>query len=622
MADNALATLSKSDFKLARTCITKLHYQENQYPRRDDENPYLAMLAEGGYMVEQLARLMYPEGIELEYTRNALPDWDTTRRQLEADHVTLFEATLLHNRLLARVDILVKQGNRFDLIEVKSKSVDGDDIEEGPEGVFRAKVRRDGRYQIRATWIPYLEDVAYQVHVLRQCFPNADIVPHLLVVDKSKTTSVEGMPGMFTIERDVTVNGRPRDLRVRFTGDPAAIDPGEFLTVRNVSSEVTELLPEIAKEAARFAALYDDDGVRREVTTINWNCRDCEFRVGPEEERRGFHTCWGELGETTPHLFDMYKLGSNKFGGERLADLLIREGKTSLFDVDPARLVRANGEPTKDSVRQIRQLDHSRSGTTWLDASIATELGELGWPLHFIDFETSLLAIPYHKGMRPYEKVAFQWSCHTVSKAGVVPEHREWLNTTALWPNLEFATTLREAVGDTGRLLTWTAYEQTVLTGIREQLSRYRPDQAGLVAWLDDVLAHRLYDLHDLCKRGFFHPGMKGKTSIKVVVDALWKSDAQLRTNYAAWAKVPEAISADVGPYEGLPPVIVAGTELNVADGTGAMRAYQAMLYGAEGHEPGLVTAYQGLLKRYCELDTLAMVLIWDFWKRAAGEET
>lgn len=50
-----MRTLSKSDFKLARSCATKLYYRELGYPQSTDDNPFLDMLAEGGYMVEQLA---------------------------------------------------------------------------------------------------------------------------------------------------------------------------------------------------------------------------------------------------------------------------------------------------------------------------------------------------------------------------------------------------------------------------------------------------------------------------------------------------------------------------------------------------------------------------------------
>src|SRR6185312_3091267 len=134
-----MRTLSKSDFKLAQSCVTKLYYREARYPEATEDNPYLAMLAEGGYMVEQLARLMFPDGVELQYGRDVATDWEETRRLLEQEHVTLFEATLLSGRKQARVDILVKRGNHFDLIEVKSKSMDGDDLEEGPLGPFRGK---------------------------------------------------------------------------------------------------------------------------------------------------------------------------------------------------------------------------------------------------------------------------------------------------------------------------------------------------------------------------------------------------------------------------------------------------------------------------------------------------
>lgn len=42
------STLSKSDFKLARSCVTKRYYKKLGYPQNTDDTPYLAMLAEGG----------------------------------------------------------------------------------------------------------------------------------------------------------------------------------------------------------------------------------------------------------------------------------------------------------------------------------------------------------------------------------------------------------------------------------------------------------------------------------------------------------------------------------------------------------------------------------------------
>jgi hypothetical protein len=41
------------------------------------------------------------------------------------ERLPLFEGTLISGQKLARVDILIKRGNEFQLIEVKAKSYDG-----------------------------------------------------------------------------------------------------------------------------------------------------------------------------------------------------------------------------------------------------------------------------------------------------------------------------------------------------------------------------------------------------------------------------------------------------------------------------------------------------------------
>lgn len=62
--------LSKSDFTLALTCEAKLFFRENGYPDTRDDDPYMRMLAQGGYMVEALAKEAHPDGVQLEYNRD------------------------------------------------------------------------------------------------------------------------------------------------------------------------------------------------------------------------------------------------------------------------------------------------------------------------------------------------------------------------------------------------------------------------------------------------------------------------------------------------------------------------------------------------------------------------
>ena len=58
--------LSKSDFKVARSCPTKLYYKKHGYPSANDGNEYMEYLAEGGYAVGKLATLHFPDGIRIQ----------------------------------------------------------------------------------------------------------------------------------------------------------------------------------------------------------------------------------------------------------------------------------------------------------------------------------------------------------------------------------------------------------------------------------------------------------------------------------------------------------------------------------------------------------------------------
>jgi hypothetical protein len=614
-----MKTFSKSDFKLARDCPAKLTWKERGYPSRDDGNPYLALLAEGGYMVEQLARLGFADGVELEYDpQQPREAWAHTEAALAAGDGTWFEATLLAGHQLVRVDILRRRGDHFDLFEVKSKSFDGEDIDRA-DGPFRAKRSPFG---ILAPWRPYLEDVTYQVHVLQQCFPDATITPHLIVVDKSRTTDIDGLPRMFEIKRG---GAGEKDLEIRFTGDPTAINPMELLQVIDVSSEVDELLPDVAAFAASQLVRYGDSEVAHVEAPIGMHCGKCEYRVPADTTPSGFRECWGTLADVSPSVLELYKFGSTKHDGEKLGDVMIRNGRIGLDEVDPAHLIKKDGSPTAASTRQLLQIHHTAAGTPWYGEGLAPKLEAVRYPLHFIDFETSALALPYHADMRPYQSIGFQWSCHTIAAPGAEPVHREWLNTVDLWPSLEFVETLRATIGDTGSVLMWSPHERTIMRAIRTQLEAYGRGNSALLAWLEpfadkDHPETRLIDQHKICETEFFHPRMANRTSIKNVLDAVWQEDRQVRERFVHWMGDDSyEVSAGVGPYECLPPVQVGGTLLEVAEGTGAMRAYQAMLYGAEREDEATKAAWVELLRRYCKLDTLAMVLIWDHWRRVVG---
>ena len=59
--------LTKSRFKLALECDTKLFYtNKNEYPDKKVDDPFLEALAEGGFQVEELARIYHGGGTLVE----------------------------------------------------------------------------------------------------------------------------------------------------------------------------------------------------------------------------------------------------------------------------------------------------------------------------------------------------------------------------------------------------------------------------------------------------------------------------------------------------------------------------------------------------------------------------
>lgn len=67
------------------------------------------------------------------------------------------------------------------------------------------------------------------------------------------------------------------------------------------------------------------------------------------------------------------------------------------------------------------------------------------FPLHFIDFETSTVALPFSKGRKPYEQVAFQFSHHIYYENGKIEHKDQFINgTPGEFPNFKFIRALKQ----------------------------------------------------------------------------------------------------------------------------------------------------------------------------------
>ena len=155
MTDRA-KLLSKSNFLLGGDCPVKLKYFKSGYPSLTKSGSYLEFFADGGFMVEALARALFPTGLWIQPDASETPESATARMLDVPGDGVWFEPTFVVDGLLIRADILQRIGTDWRLIEVKAASFNS--LEE--PNPFRGK-----RGVILAGWRDYLLDVAFQTQL-------------------------------------------------------------------------------------------------------------------------------------------------------------------------------------------------------------------------------------------------------------------------------------------------------------------------------------------------------------------------------------------------------------------------------------------------------------------------
>jgi len=377
-----------------------------------------------------------------------------------------------------------------------------------------------------------------------------------------------------------------------------ALQHEHVLVTVNVSDEVNELLLDLEPDITRFAKSLSIVPFKRIPPQLGRHCKECEYRY-----RAGFRECWQDLADADPHILDLYYIKDD------LVTDLVARGTSSLLDVPEDRLTGVRG------VRQNIQIHHTRSGSEFIASDLPHLLKGHNYPLQFIDFEASRLALPFHAGMHPYETATFQWSCHTVEEPGGPLLHSEWLNTDAVFPNFAFARSLMKSLDPNGTTYIWSVFERSQLRSILRQYDKYGHRDAELRAWLVWITQDEIFvDMMALAKTHYFHPTTKGSLSVKAVLAAVWAESKTLCED----EDFAEYVARDdrgnlLSPYDTLPAIEVGGDEMSVREGMGAVNVYKEMMFGGRS-EPEAKQLCAKLLRQYCKLDTAAMVMIWRHW--------
>ena len=597
-------------------------------------NAFLKSLAAAGFQVGALAKRLFPDGIDLEglLPQSALAQ---TAEVLRSDAVTIFEPAFAHGKFLVRCDILIKRGNSFEIIEVKAKSYDSSKP---------TSLGANGRPS--AAYLPYLQDVAFQAYVLRLCFPDAEIRSYLMMPDKARAATLDQMNQLFPVGSD--------GERIVPRSETAGIGLDESLLSKiPVDQYVATILSEpirfpggeglLADVAERWAQAYVSGQVID--APIGSHCASCEFVAEKgSASKSGFHECWKEANGWSEDEFpEATVLDLWNFRGK---ERLIQQGKRDLRSVtqDDIGYVQLE-DRLSQSERQWLQINglassHKERGYLFHESYMSRQMESWRYPLHFIDFETCAPALPFHIGMRPFESVAFQFSHHILERDGRLRHADEFLIARAgQFPNFEFVRALKNALeSDDGTVFCWAAHENTILEHIRKQLHSRddAPNDSEELSAFIGCLAkggvRQMVDLKKIAEEGYFHPATKGGNSIKQVLPAVLSSSEYLSERYskpiygaqngipsknydriAWWQAGQDGKPKD--PYKILRDLASETTDVGgIAEGSEAAMAY-ALLQNADLCQKQR-NAIETSLKRYCELDTLAMAMIAENWTR------
>lgn len=644
-------TLSKTRFKLALECPTKVYYSlDSRYANAKREDDFLQALAVGGHQVGKFAKLMFssddPDAVEID-TGDQEDQIRQTAALLERDNVTIFEATIRHDNLLVRVDVLLKRGSRVDLIEVKSKSWDP-----GEDSLIGKTARAN---PITPDWEPYVYDVAFQQRVLERAYPRFQIQPWLMLVDKSTTNSVPGLALKFPIK------GKERNLVVEVEEGFDVSQLKEPLLIQVDAREAVARAQNLIREKAggrdtEFDSLIAEaaDGIRRGERLgphVGQPCKSCEFYCTPAQRSEENRSGWAECMEThfkskvqnarEESIFGFY--GQAKTAGHIDARRLwIRDLGESDLRLVPGK---ANISLTDRHQLQLQELKQGKAEPFLRRDSLRDAMNKWTFPLHFIDFETAKPAIPFHAGHRPYQQILFQFSHHVVSPDGAVRHANECLIFEGVAsPSIDVVRRLRDSLkDDAGTVLHWYPHERTVLKAIRAEIEAVAPpDSANLIEFLEQMglekdSTGRLFDLGVLVKNQVFLPGTGGSSSMKKFLPAVLRHSAVVRKRYGApmygtpampsrnfsskvWFLEKDGVALDpyklLGPLFGKPGLDDEIARIEAAKGDVVANGAKAMIAYGRLQDPRLSNIERKELReqllRYCELDTLAMVMVYE----------
>ena len=327
------------------------------------------------------------------------------------------------------------------------------------------------------------------------------------------------------------------------------VNPSELFTKQDISTEVAEEIKLVPERVREMLKIIDS---KEPVIKISDSCNK-PYECSMKKE------CWAFLPKENS-VFDLYRGGQKSWELFENRILAIKDIPNS-FKLNDKQQIQLECEKTQ----RVHIREHA----------IKDFLDKLKYPLYFLDFETYQTAIPLYDGLKPYQQIPFQFSVHKIDDKGK-KTHYSFISAGKKDPRKKFINSINRKLGTKGSVI---VYNQSFEEGRLKEIGHFFPLEKPHV---DNIIKRMVDLLQPFRNFDYYDRKQEGSASIKYVLPALTNASYK---------------------------------DMEIANGGQASIRYAYITHGnIEGKKANKeeIKKVRQDLKKYCELDTEAMVLILD----------
>ena len=536
-----------------------------------------------------------------------------TSEWLQGDSVAICGAVLRTGNFVTRIPLLVKEKDSFTIIQVHGKlrkRSEHDEIQ------WPVKSRSMAGYLIKA---------AFRSFVLSKSRNVSSIAAALYFPNKAYRSTDE-----YLLQKLSSVREKPE-------AGVLADETEELFATVDATHAVKKVMDNIPESVSHhtFTGMSVENACEFLASTplergnilnldIHKECKYCDFRRQTAEHTNG---CWSlffpdkSIEYPDLHVFELIGHGNDTdtASGFYFQEQVPYSEPFSSFGM----IQKHSGEKFTIHQRRMLQLLKSKGAllpSIWVRSGIG-ELRQFHYPFHFLDFEAATYALPLERGEHPYQPVYFQFSCHSLHENGTV-HHHDWLDQDpgridvheSLTERLSSVPGIRE-----GTIIQYSQFEYRAMKNILKRFKRNAMRYEARIDELEQIMRgtgsrgrSRFLDLSRIIEKYYYNWFMQGSIGLKHVLQSVLKwqvsemhvSEKTVNIHDLTIDLYETQISEDQpDPYS-----LLSVNGERIGDGSEAMNAWLSLKNSLLSKDE--TDTVPVLLRRYCALDSYALVII------------